>query len=179
MTESKWIYANNEDNTSRYLLGTEGQRPIFCFGINPSTAEPNAVDNTIRKVTKISEHNNYDSWVMLNVFPVRATKFDDLSKELSEKEKKEHAENLKYIKETLSKYDKVDIWLAFGNHIFHRDYLREYFVEIYEELSKSEVNWYITKENKSGAPAHPLYQKNNSELNKFDKIDEFIKKLKK
>ena len=56
---------------------------------------------------------------MLNVFPVRATKFDDLSKELSEKEKKEHAENLKYIKKTLSKYDKVDIWLAFGNHIFH------------------------------------------------------------
>lgn len=86
---------------------------------------------------------------------------------------------MKYIKKTLSKYDKVDIWLAFGNHIFHRDYLREYFVEIYEELSKSEVNWYITKENKSGAPAHPLYQKNNSELNKFDKIDEFIKELKK
>ena len=93
MKETKWIYANNEDNSSRYLLGTEGERPIFCFGINPSTAEPNAADNTIRKVTKISEYNNYDSWIMLNVFPVRATKFDDLSKELSEKEKKEHAKN--------------------------------------------------------------------------------------
>lgn len=179
MTETKWIYANNEDNTSRYLLGTEGKRPIFCFGINPSIAEPNVADNTIRKVAKISEHNNYDSWIMMNVFPIRATAFDDLSRELSEKEKKEHTENLKYIKEILSKYDKVNIWLAFGNRIFHRKYLRKYFIEIYEELSKTEVNWYTTKINKSGAPAHPLYQKNDSELTKFDKIEEFIKKLKK
>lgn len=178
MAECKWIYANNEDNTSRYLLGTKGKSPILCFGINPSTAEPNATDNTIRKVAKISEHNNYDSWIMMNVFPVRATTFDNLNKELTDKEKNEHTENLKYIKDILNKYDKIDIWLAFGNHIFHRNYLSDYFVEIYEELSKHEVNWYITKENKSGAPAHPLYQKNDSKLIKFENIGNFIEKVK-
>ena len=178
MKETKWIYENNEENSSRYLLGIEGEHPIICFGINPSTAEPNDVDNTIRKVIKISEHNNYDSWIMMNVFPVRATSFDNLNKELTDKEKNEHTENMKYIKDILNKYDKIDIWLAFGNHIFHRNYLPGYFVEIYEELSKHKVNWYITKENKSGAPSHPLYQKNDSKLIKFENIRNFIEKLK-
>ncbi len=188
MKETKWIYANNEDNSSRYLLGTEGERPIFCFGINPSTAEPNAVDNTIRKVTKISEHNDYDSWIMLNVFPVRATKFDDLGKnqKLTEKEQSEHKKNLEFIKDTLSRYEKVDIWLAFGNHIFHRDYLPNCFVDIYNELSGFEINWFMVKKNKSGAPAHPLYQKDDADLKSFDpselinkKIPEFYTKLEK
>lgn len=184
MKEIKWIYANNEDNSSRYLLGTEGERPIFCFGINPSTAEPNAVDNTIRKVTKISEHNNYDSWIMLNVFPVRATVFDDLSKEMTDNENLEHKKNIDFIKNTLSKYGKVDIWLAFGDHIFHRDYLPGCFVDIYNELSDIEINWYAIKTNNSGAPAHPLYQSDDSELIEFDpesfieiKIENFKKKL--
>ena len=174
MKEAKWIYANNEDNTSRYLLGIEGERPIFCFGINPSTAEPNAMDNTIRKVTKISEHNNYDSWIMMNVFPVRSTKFDDLCEELTDNGKFEHKKNIDFIKTTLSKYGKVDIWLAFGDHIFDRSYLPNCFIEIYNALSDIEINWYATKLNKSGTPVHPLYQKDDSDFVKFDS-DSFIK----
>ena len=69
---------------------------------------------------------------MLNVFPIRATKFDDLSKnqKLTEKEQSEHKKDLEFIKDTLSRYEKVDIWLAFGDHIFHRDYLPGCFVDI-------------------------------------------------
>lgn len=174
MAENKWIYANNEDNTSRYLLGTEGKRPIFCFGINPSTAEPNATDPTIKKVIKISEHNNYDSWIMMNIFPVRSTVFDNLNKELTDEGKLEHTKNIDFIRTTLSKYDKVDIWLAFGDHIFDRSYLPNCFVEIYDALSDIEINWYATKLNKSGAPVHPLYQKDDSDFIKFDS-DRFIK----
>ena len=175
MAENNWIYSNNEDNTSRYLLGVEGEKTIFCFGVNPSTAEPNAADATIRKVTKIAQHNNYDSWMMLNVYPVRATKFDDLTKKL---DVAEHNRNIETIKNVLSNHKKADIWLAFGNHIFHRDYLKKCFVEIYESLSEFEINWYATKVNKSQAPAHPLYQKNESEFIKFDTIEEFIEELK-
>ena len=44
----EWIYVNNDDNTSRYVLGTKGDKPVFCFGINPSTAEPNNLDPTLK-----------------------------------------------------------------------------------------------------------------------------------
>ena len=60
-SNSKWVYVNNEDNTSRYLLGIEGSNPIVCFGINPSTAEPNALDPTMRKIDSIASFNGYDS----------------------------------------------------------------------------------------------------------------------
>ena len=40
----KWIYKNNTDNTCRYVLGILGDNPLICFGINPSTAEPKALE---------------------------------------------------------------------------------------------------------------------------------------
>ena len=27
----EWIYVNNDDNTSRYVLGTKGDKLVFCF----------------------------------------------------------------------------------------------------------------------------------------------------
>lgn len=36
----EWIYKNTSDNKSRFVLGTKGDKPLICFGINPSTAEP-------------------------------------------------------------------------------------------------------------------------------------------
>jgi len=69
MCNVEWIYVNNDDNSIRYALGTKGKKTLFCFGINPSTAEPNNLDNTLKKVQKIALNNGYDSWLMLNVYP--------------------------------------------------------------------------------------------------------------
>ncbi len=41
---TKWIYENDQDNQIRYVLGTRGENPLLCFGINPSTAKPNNLD---------------------------------------------------------------------------------------------------------------------------------------
>ena len=80
----EWIYINNEDNTSRYVLGTKGDKPVFCFGINPSTAEPDNLDPTLRSVSAISSSNGYDSWIMFNVYPKRDTVFDDIALKVNE-----------------------------------------------------------------------------------------------
>lgn len=53
----EWIYTNNKDNTERYSLGTVGEKPLICFGINPSTAEPNNLDNTLKSVSRIAKAN--------------------------------------------------------------------------------------------------------------------------
>ena len=43
----KWIYAPNFYSEYRYILGTRGKNPLICIGINPSTAQPDDLDNTL------------------------------------------------------------------------------------------------------------------------------------
>ena len=57
---TEWIYINNEDNSIRYVLGTKGQKTLFLFGINPSTAEPNDLDPALKKVERIAKYNGYN-----------------------------------------------------------------------------------------------------------------------
>ena len=35
---SRWLYVPNTYSEYRYILGTRGQKPLICVGINPSTA---------------------------------------------------------------------------------------------------------------------------------------------
>lgn len=34
---SQWLYVPNFYSEYRYILGTRGERPLICIGINPST----------------------------------------------------------------------------------------------------------------------------------------------
>ncbi len=45
---SNWLYSNSTNNKERFLLGETGDNPLVCIGVNPSTAEPDQLDNTIR-----------------------------------------------------------------------------------------------------------------------------------
>lgn len=173
MSDKEWIYIKSNDNSYRYALGTKGEQPLFCIGINPSTAEPDALDATLKRVEVIATNNGYDSWVMFNVYPKRDTKFENLCQQANNEE---HIKNIETIKQLLSPYDEVDIWVAFGNHIYDRSYLAPCFKDIFKVINNKKANWLATGHNKSGAPKHPLYQKKNSKLFDFD-IDEYINTL--
>lgn len=62
-----------DDDTARFMLGEVGENPIICLGINPSTANDEKDDSTISKIRKIASENNCDGWIMLNLYPQRAT----------------------------------------------------------------------------------------------------------
>jgi len=111
-----WIYKNNADNSCRFVLGTKGEKPLICFGINPSTAEPGKLDNTMKSVDRISRANGYDSWFMLNIYPQRATNPNDMCKE---RDLNIAQENLFHI-ERILKRGNVDIWAAWGTVINKR-----------------------------------------------------------
>ena len=51
------------------MLGTVGDNPLVCFGINPSIAMPNSLDPTVRRVTGLAAAFGFDSWTILNVYP--------------------------------------------------------------------------------------------------------------
>ena len=45
----KWLYVPDFYTEYRYLLGTRGEKPLVCIGINPSTAEPDRLDPTLHR----------------------------------------------------------------------------------------------------------------------------------
>lgn len=72
MTDA-WIYQHTADNSARFTLGTVGDNPLVCVGVNPSTAAPGDPDLTVSKVMGFASRNGFDSWVMLNLYPQRST----------------------------------------------------------------------------------------------------------
>ena len=64
----KWLYVPDFYTEYRYILGTRGSYPLICIGINPSTAAPDDLDNTLKSVSRIAAHNGFDSWIMFNVY---------------------------------------------------------------------------------------------------------------
>ena len=74
----------NGSETERYLLGTKGDKTLIVIGINPSTANKDVSDRTIARVMGHIERYGYDSFVMINIYPLRATDFDNLPNEFDE-----------------------------------------------------------------------------------------------
>ena len=58
---NKWLYVPNFYSEYRYILGTRGKKPLICVGINPSTAAPDDLDNTLKSVERIALGNGYGS----------------------------------------------------------------------------------------------------------------------
>ena len=116
----KWLYAPNFYSDYRYILGTRGKNPLICIGINPSTAKPDALDNTLKSVERIAHGNGFDSFIMFNVYAQRATSPDDMEKVCNPALHKENLEAFRYV---LSISDKPAIWAAWGAIIEKRKYL--------------------------------------------------------
>lgn len=166
INEENWIYRASDDDKNRYILGIDGKRPLICFGINPSTARPGNTDPTIRSVTRIAKHNGYDSWIMLNIYPQRATDPDNIDKNINAELLDD---NLYYINEILELYRPDELWAAWGNLITKRDFLIKCFEKISNVIKQHNCNW-ITfgKINTSGHPRHPLYLKTSSDKYRFE-----------
>ena len=77
---TKWLYVPNYYGEYRYILGTRGERPLICVGVNPSTAAPGELDPTLKSVERVALHNGYDSFIMFNVYAQRATRPEDMER---------------------------------------------------------------------------------------------------
>ena len=117
---TKWLYAPNYYSEYRYILGTRGKHPLICIGVNPSTAEPDHLDNTLKSVERIALGNGFDSFLMFNVYAQRATSPDDMEKECNPLL---HRENLEAFRYVLSISENPSVWAAWGAIIEKRKYL--------------------------------------------------------
>lgn len=118
---TKWIYVPDFYTEYRYILGTVGNNPLITIGINPSTAEPEKMDNTMKSVERIAMGNGFDSFIMFNVYAQRATDPNQMNKEINPMLHKENMQAFQWILENSGK--NPIIWAAWGTNIERRKYL--------------------------------------------------------
>ena len=162
----KWLYAPNFYSEYRYILGTRGRNPLICIGINPSTAEPDNLDNTLKSVERIALGNGFDSFIMFNVYAQRATSPDDMEKECNPLL---HAENLEAFRYVLSISEKPTVWAAWGAIIEKRKYLPECVKDMLAAGEEFGATWVCAGAiTKKGHPHHPLYLRKDEKIRPFD-----------
>ncbi len=162
----RWLYVPNRYSEYRYILGTRGERPLICIGINPSTAAPDALDPTLQSVERIARSNGYDSFLMFNVYAQRATRPDDMEPLCNAAL---HAENRAAFRYLLSLSACPAVWAAWGNIIEKRDYLMACMRDFAADGEAAGAKWYTAGPLlKSGHPHHPLYLRRDTALVPFD-----------
>ncbi len=164
MKQAQWLYERTEDGSARFVLGTAGDNPLVCFGINPSTAVPNALDRTVARVSKFAASNGFDSWVMLNVYPQIATDPKHMDRAYRAELKQE---NERHISEFIDGRP-LTLLAAWGVLIDSRSYLRSLLTDILKLTTAAGCEWVsLGTPTKDGHPRHPLYVPGDTALQPF------------
>ena len=170
----KWLYAPSFYSEYRYILGTRGKNPLICIGINPSTAQPGDLDNTLKSVERIALGNGFDSFIMFNVYAQRATDPDAMERQCN---LSLHRENLEAFRYVLSICKAPTVWAAWGTIIEKRDYLLRCLRDMLEIGEEFGAMWCCAGSvSKKGHPHHPLYLRKDEKLKPFE-IDAYLNSL--
>ena len=170
----KWLYAPNFYSEYRYILGTRGKNPLICIGINPSTAKPDDLDNTLKSVERIALGNGFDSFIMFNVYAQRATDPDAMERQCNPLL---HEENLKAFRYVLSLSEKPAVWAAWGAIIEKRKYLPDCVRDMLNLGKEYGATWHCAGAiTKKGHPHHPLYLRKDEKIRPFD-VKAYLDKL--
>ena len=171
---TKWLYAPNFYSEYRYILGTRGKNPLICVGINPSTAKPDALDNTLKSVQRIADGNGFDSFLMFNVYAQRATRPDDMERQCN---LRLHEENMKAWRYLLSLAKEPAVWAAWGAIIEKRKYLPRCVADMLSISREYDARWFCAGAiSKKGHPHHPLYLRKDEKLKPFN-TESYLSKL--
>ncbi|MBP2623208.1 DUF1643 domain-containing protein [Streptococcus oricebi] len=146
----------SEDRKYRYVLWREwdASLPKLMFvGLNPSTADENEDDPTIKKCIAFAEKWGYGGFYMTNLFAYRSTD----PAQLRSVENPVGDENDDYIKKYADLSDKVvACWGNDGTYLGRS-----------EQVKNSLKTLFCLKVNQSGQPCHPLYLKADISLKPY------------
>jgi hypothetical protein len=160
------IYESAERDAWRFTLGKKGTKPLLVIGLNPSTATQEKSDTTVAKVEQVAITHDYDGFVMLNLYPVRATDFRTLPSAVNRKAF--HA-NLRRIQELVASTKNPTVWAAWGSHVTYHRYFADARDALIEQFALYSVTWMrfgtLTKD---GHPHHPSRLSYAWTLERFD-----------
>lgn len=166
---ARWLYVPPYYTEYRYILGTRGANPLICIGINPSTAQPGDLDNTLKSVERIALGNGYDSFTMFNVYPQRATDPNAMDTTFN---RALHEQNMAAFRYVLGQYapgNRPAVWAAWGTLIEKRPYLFDALEDMLAIGEEFHAQWLtFGPRSKAGHPHHPLYLRRDSVPEPFD-----------
>ena len=172
-----WIYVPDFYTEYRYILGTRGKNPLICIGVNPSTAEPGNLDNTLKSVQRIAAGNGYDSFIMFNVYAQRATRPDDMDRERNEQLHRENMRAFAYVLSQAGEGYRPAVWAAWGAVIEKRAYLPDCVRDMVSVGRRFDAQWLCAgKRSVKGHPHHPLYLRKDEKTVPFD-VEEYLNTL--
>lgn len=168
-----WLYVPDHYDEYRYILGTRGQHPLICIGVNPSTARPGALDPTLKSAERIALHNGYDSSIMFNVYTQRATVPEDMDRERNPLLHRENMNAFRYVLERAG--NRPAVWAAWGAVIEKRPWLPLCVRDMAALGQAYHAEWLTAgPRSKAGHPHHPLYLKKDSPLDPFTDLDAYL-----
>lgn len=148
----------SHDRNYRYALWRiwDRTKPLVMFiGLNPSTANENDNDPTIRSVGRISKNNGYGGFYMMNCFPY-ITAYPELLKRNPMLD--EWNNNMLTVIASKCK----DVVFAWGNFDVVKESGRDKeLIEMFPRAKALSIN-------KNGSPKHPLYCKSDTLFIKFN-----------
>ena len=173
----KWLYVPDFYTEYRYILGTRGQNPLICIGVNPSTAAPDDLDNTLKSVARIAEGNGFDSWIMFNVYAQRATRPEDMDRELNQVLHRANMAAFEYILQNVAQGLRPAVWAAWGTIIEKRPYLPGCVRDMVALGRRYNARWLCAgKRSAKGHPHHPLYLRKDEKTVDFD-VEQYLEGL--
>ena len=171
-----WLYVPDRYSEYRYILGTRGVSPLICIGVNPSTAAPGALDNTLKSAERIALFNGYDSFIMFNVYAQRATIPDDMDREMNPFLHRENMKAFRYVLERSG--GSPAVWAAWGAVIEKRPWLPRCVTDMVSEGRAYGARWFTAgPRSKAGHPHHPLYLKKDTPLEPFTDLEAYLSRL--
>lgn len=116
--EASFWDPNPSSRTHRYTLGhaphsASGSRPLIAICMNPSHADEYEADRTVNRLIEASIDHAYTGWVMLNLYPERATKPANLSPYDSALS----TANCAAIENELARHEATEVLAAWGGNL--------------------------------------------------------------
>jgi hypothetical protein len=125
--------------------------------MNPSAARDEYSDRTVNKVIKLAYQNGYDGWIMLNIYPQRATNAAiHLSTNVNNRL---NFNNLEIIKKYITENKIKEIWGAWGDIDAKRPWLTTVKTQIVQMVQSlgCRIFYFGALTKKYHNPPHPLY----------------------
>lgn len=169
-----YIYKTDPDNTARYVIGTVGNDPLIVMSINPSIGAPDVDSPTLGTVRHIAKDYGYDSWIILCLYPQRATHTKNLD-ELPNTEWED--ENYLEIADIFKQFPDRKIWAAWGTKIHDRYFFPECLRKINHIAQDYNMSWmHYGPLDEGGDPRYCLYLRDGEGWYPFD-MSAYLQKL--
>jgi len=144
-------------------------KEIIYIGLNPSLSDAVYLDNTTKKIIKISKKHNYGKVILINLFALISSNPENLfnhKNPIGYLNNKHIYKNLKYWSENKN----CDLWLGWGNKgkFLNRNKIISKKIIQYNSIRRNNfdnpLGPLLIKETIKDNPIHPLYCSDNSIL---------------